>query len=229
MRADAVRDVGDEGGSLPVLRPSSHADGPTGRSALVAGSLGSGAQDESARVEEFVDEALQPLTADEVDQATDAVAGDERTRTLSGERIRTVIVERHEEGKDAPAGQRRADVVQYNYDANKTVSAVVSLGARAQVEDLAVTQGPPIGFGRQELEEAQQLALAHPTVQAELRAAGLAGREGELVITHMQVQAVDPDDPCRTDRCVVLFFNTRDAVLGVQPIVNLTTREVEVE
>jgi hypothetical protein len=197
--------------------------------ALVAGSLGSAAQDEPARVKEFVDEALRPLTAEEVDQAIDAVSGDERARTLSGQRVRTVTVERHEQGKDAPAGQRRADVVQYNYDTNETVSAVVSLGARAQVEDLVVTQGPPIGFGRQELEEAQQLALAHPTVQAELRAAGLAGREGELLITHMQFQAVDADDPCRTDRCVVLFLNTRDAVLGVQPVVNLTTREVEVE
>jgi hypothetical protein len=200
-----------------------------GAAALVAGPVGSGAQDQPARIEEFEDPALQPLTAEEVDQAIEAVGSDERAQVLSGQRVQAVTVERHEEGKDAPAGQRRADVVWYNYDTNETVSAVVSLADGPQLDELTVSEGPPIGFGREELEEARQLALAHPTVQAELRAAGLAGREGELVVTHMQVQAVSPDDPCRTDRCVALFLNTRDAVLGVQPIVNLTTREVEVE
>jgi len=200
-------------------------------SALAAQSLASRAQDAAARIEEHVNPALRPLTAAEIDQATAALETDERTRTrlARGQRVRTVLVERHEEGKDTPASQRRADVVQYNYDTNETVSAVVTLGAAPQVENLTVTQGPPLGLGQQEVEEAQLLALAHPTVQAELRAAGLAGRESELFITHMQVQAAAPDDPCSSDRCVVLFLNTRDAVLGVQPIVNLTTGEVEVE
>jgi hypothetical protein len=92
-----------------------------------------------------------------------------------------------------------------------------------------VTPGQAPELGIEEVEEARRLALAHPTVQAELRANGLTGRERQLIITHLQVQTDAPDDPCSTDRCVVLFFDTYDAVLDIAPIVNLTTGEVEVQ
>jgi Cu2+-containing amine oxidase len=199
--------------------------------ALAAQPVASQVQNEAVRIEERKDPALQPLSAAETRQATSILQGDERARTrlASGQRVRTVYIERRVEDKGAPRGQRRADVVLYNYDTNETISAVVALGPRQRIEQLTVTRGQPLGLGTQEVEEAQQLALAHPAVQAELRAAGLAGRESELIITSMRIQTVAPGDPCSSDRCVTLFFNTRDAVLDIQPVVNLTTGEVEVQ
>jgi hypothetical protein len=140
-----------------------------------------------------------------------------------------VFVERREDDKHAPTGHRRADVVLYNYDTNETVSAVVTLGPRPRVEHLTVTQGQPPGLSTQEVEEAKQLALAHPPVQARLQAAGLAGRERDLIITHLHAQGAAPGDPCATHRCVRLFFNTHEAVLDIEPIVDLTTGDVEVQ
>ena len=182
-------------------------------------------------VEEHVDPALQPLTARELRQAVGALQRDiaAAMRLAGNQRVRTVSVERHEEDKDAPAGRRRADVTLYNYDTNETISAIVTLGASPQVEDMTVTAGQPPGLGSREVEEARRLALAHPAVQAELRANGLAGSASDLFITHIRVQPAAPGDPCSTDRCVVLFFNTRDAVLEIEPIVNLTTGEVEIQ
>jgi Cu2+-containing amine oxidase len=139
-----------------------------------------------------------------------------------------VSVERHEEAKGTSAGERRADVVLYNYDTNETLSAVVTLGPRQRVEELRVAPDQAPGLGVQEVEEAEQLALANPIVQAELRAAGLTGREQELHIAHIMAQAVSPDDPCSTDRCVVLFFSTPDFTLDIEPVVNLTTGQVEI-
>ena len=199
--------------------------------ALTAQPLGSQAQDEAVRIEEHLDQALQPLTAAEIQQATTVLQRDDRARArlATGQRVRTVSVERHEDDKGAPTGQRRADVVLYNYDTNETISAIVALDPMPRIEHLTVIRDQPPGLGIQEVEEAQQLALGHPTVQAELQAAGLAGRESDLLITHIRVQAAAPGDPCSTDRCVALFFNTRDAVLDIQPVVNLTTGEVEVQ
>jgi Cu2+-containing amine oxidase len=199
--------------------------------ALPVQPLMSQAQDEAIRIERHVDQALQPLTAAERNQAITVLQSDERasTRLARNQRVRTVFVERREDDKDAPTGQRRADVVFYNYDTNETISAVVTLGPRPQVEHLTVTPNPPPGLSTQEVQEAQQLALTHPTVQARLQTAGLAGRESELFITHMGVQAAAPSDPCSTHRCVVLFFNTRNAVLNIEPIVDLTTGEVRVQ
>jgi Cu2+-containing amine oxidase len=204
---------------------------PLAALALAAPPLVSQAQDEAIRREEHVHQALQPLTAAEIQQATTVLQSDDRVRTrfARSPRVQTVLVERHEEDKDAPTGQRRADVVLYSYDTNESISAVVTLRPTPRVEHLTVTRNQPPGLSTEEVEEAQQLALAHPTVQAGLRAAGLDGRESELIITHMRVQTAAPGDPCSTHRCAVLFFNTRDAVLDIEPIVDLTTREVEVQ
>lgn len=196
---------------------------------LAAQPLPAQAPNESLRIEERTDPALQPLSPAEIRQATRILQGDDRARTrlAADQRVRTVYVERRVEDKGAPPGQRRADVVLYNYDTDETISAVVTLSPRQRIEQLTVIQGQPPGLGPEEVAEAQQLALADPAVQAELRAAGLAGRESELIITQIGVRTDDPDDPCATHRCVLLFFNTQDTVLRLQPIVDLTTGEVQ--
>jgi Cu2+-containing amine oxidase len=203
--------------------------------ALAAEPVASQVRDETPRIKEYVDDTLQPLTAAEIQQATAVLQRDDRAHALlvSDQRVRTVFIERREDDKDVDTGQpradrRRADVVLYNYDTDETISAVVTLGPGPRVEHLAVTPGQPAALGSQEVEEARQLALADPTVQAGLRAAGLLGRESEFIITGLRFQPAVLDEPCSTHRCVVLFFNTRDSVLGIEPIVDLTTREVQV-
>jgi Cu2+-containing amine oxidase len=140
-----------------------------------------------------------------------------------------VSVELHEEDKRAPAAARRAEVVTYNYDTDETTAAVVALGNNPRVERLVVKKGIQPRLSVDEVEEAKRLALADPAVQAQLRRAGVAGREGELIITHLQVKAVDARDPCATHRCVLLSFHTRSAVLYINAVVDLTDRRVELE
>jgi hypothetical protein len=185
---------------------------------------------EGVRIEGYADPGRQPLTAAEIQQATTALESDTRARkSLAGsQRVRTIVVERAEEDKDARTGQRHAQLVLYNYDTNETIAAVVTLGPSPGIKHLTVTRGQPLGVGTEEAEEATRLALAHPTVQARLQAAGLAGRESELIITHLLAQPPAPD-ACATHRCVMLFFNTPDAVLDIEPVVDLTTGEVEVQ
>jgi len=182
-------------------------------------------QDEARGVQAF-----QPLTAAEIQQAVTVLRSENRVQTslARGQRVRTTFVERHEESKDAPTGQRRANVVLYNYDTNETISAVVTLRPSPRAEHLTVTQDQPPGLSTEEGEEAKQLALAHPIVQGRLQAVGLAGPGRKLIITHIRIQAVAPD-PCATHRCVILFFNTPDTVLDIQPVVDLTTGRVEVQ
>jgi Cu2+-containing amine oxidase len=199
--------------------------------AVVAAPPALEADEEEVSIEGYVDPALQPLTAREVRQALTALQSDRMApmALARGQRIQTVSVERHEEDKNAPPGQRRADVVLYNYDTDETLTAVVALGPRSVVEELEVVPGQPPALAPQEVERAQQLALADPVVQAELRAAGLDGRESELFITHLLAHPAEPSDPCWSHRCVMLFLNTPDAVLPIEPIVDLTIGEVEVQ
>ena len=186
---------------------------------------------ESVRIEPREDRTLQPLTAEEMSQATTAVQhAPAASRSLDRrQRVRTISVERQEEGKRAPAGQRRAYVVLYNYDTNETTSAVVALGPSPRVEQLTVARDQAPSLSPAEVEDAKRRALAHPAVRAKLRAVGLAGRTQELIITHLLAKSASPGDPCATHRCVGLFFNTPDAVLDIHPVVDLTTGEVDIQ
>jgi Cu2+-containing amine oxidase len=186
--------------------------------ALAVQPLAAQAPDEDVAIEESVDPALEPLTPREERQAVGAL---ERDLGVGDQRVEVVSVDRHEEDDE-----RSADVILYNYDTEETIAAVVTLEPRPVVEEVAVTPEQAPGLGTEEVEQAQQLALADPTVQAELRAIGVTERE--LIITHIRFQTEAPDDPCSTDRCVLLFFDTADAVLDIEPIVNLTTGEVAI-
>jgi Cu2+-containing amine oxidase len=188
-------------------------------------------QNEVPRIEEHGNPERKPLTSTEIQQALSVLRRDSRIReTLArSQQVQTILVERHQEDKEASPSERRAHVVLYIYDTNETISSVVTLEPRPSVEDLTVTRGQPPGLTAQEVEEAKQLALDDPTVQERLRDAGLAGRESELIITHLLAHASSPDDPCSIDRCVALFFNTEDAVLAIEPIVNLITGEVQIQ
>jgi Cu2+-containing amine oxidase len=188
-----------------------------------------GSSQDGVRVEQQHHPGLRALTAAERRDAVAAVVQQERraaTSLATGKRVETVVVERyHDEDKGARSSDQRAHVVLYNYETSETVSAIVSLGS-LRVESMSVVKDQPPGLGPAEIERARQVALAHPTVRARLQAAGMAGREHELIITHLLVRAVAPGDPCFTRRCVALFFNTRTDVLGIEPIVDLGTGHV---
>jgi Cu2+-containing amine oxidase len=175
---------------------------------------------------------FQPLTEDEAQQAVAAVRSDARVGPQvqrADQRVQVVNVELHEEDKRAPRPRRRADVVLYDYDADETTAAVVTLGNNPRVESVVVRKGVQPQLSGDEAEQAKQLALADSAVRGRLRQAGMAGREGELIVTHIQVKAIDPRDPCATHRCVLLSFHTRRTNLYIDTVVDLTDRRVELQ
>lgn len=168
-----------------------------------------------------------PLTPAEQELARATLLADARLRAALSPTQRYVVVsvERHEEPKDAATtGPRRADVVIYNYDTNTTIVAVVALGAPAGADDITVATQRQPALAREEVIVARQLALRDVRVQAVLQSLGLM--ESELIISHMEGEAVADDPDCATHRCVRLFFNTRNSALGIEPIVDLTAGAV---
>lgn len=185
-------------------------------------------QSTSIRDDEQKTQGFKPLTAAEIQQAMTVLKSDDRVRTslATSRRLRTISIERHEEDKPALTSARRANVVLYNYDRNEIISAVVALGPRPRVDHLTVIRDQE-PMSAQGVEEAKKLALADSNVQAQLRTAGLAGRENELIITNRRFESAVPDDPCSIHLCIQLNFNTSDANLGIHAVVDLTTMEVK--
>jgi Cu2+-containing amine oxidase len=173
-----------------------------------------------------------PLTELEIEQAQAVLLGDARMEPhlASERRTRFLTFERHAAAKfDPPDGVRRANVVFYDYSTLETVSATVSLGATPRVDALVTTTGRPPGLSGEELAEARALALEDGRVQAALLAAGISPPEqADLIVTHLMAAADDPADPCSSHRCVALFLNTVDAVVRIEPIIDLTALTVYV-
>jgi Cu2+-containing amine oxidase len=144
------------------------------------------------------------------------------------DRFRIVSVERHEQPKDvALTAERAANVVAYDYTTNSAISAVVRLNSN-QVGNVVATSGAQPSLSEDELAEARQLALANESVQARLSSAGAAGDTDSLIVTHLLVKDESPQSACAVHRCVMLFFNTKEAAVNVTPIVDLSARNVQV-
>jgi Cu2+-containing amine oxidase len=174
--------------------------------------------------------SLDPLTSAEKEQATEILLGDARVGQYMGvrPRYRIVNIERHEEDKGMDTtGGRRADVIIYNYTTDETISAVINLGPNPQVDAIKVTKDLPPALSPEEVEEAKRLALADPAIQAKLGAAGIS--EKSLLITHLLASAVQKNDACSTHRCLMLFFNTPDAVLDIKAVVDLSAQRVRLQ
>lgn len=171
-------------------------------------------------------QAFDPLNVQEIALARSVLLTSATVRqSLGGNPYYAIVnVERHIESKGAPAG-RRADVILYNYTTNETISAVVSLAAPPRVDALRVTRDLPPPLGAEEADAAKQLALADAAVRTRLQTAGVAASDPALIVTHLFGRAEDTRDPCSTNRCVVLFFNTRTAFL-FSAAVDLTERRV---
>ncbi len=172
---------------------------------------------------------LDPLTPNEKALATKVLLGDAKLQQYMGQspRYRIVNIERHEEDKARPMAERRADVVIYKYTTDEAISAVVNLGSSPRVDAIVVTRDLPPALSPEEVEEAKRLAVADPGVQGRLSAAGIA--EQSFIITHLLARAVQRDAACSTHRCVMLFFNTRDAALEINPVVDLSAQRVALQ
>ncbi len=170
---------------------------------------------------------LDPLNAAEIDLVRGALLTNTTVRQSLGASPRYAIVnvERHLEAKGAAPAGRRADVILYNYATSETISAVVSLAGTLRIDALRVTKDLPPPLGAAEAETAKQLALANATVRTRLQAAGLSDSDPTLVVTHLFGRAEDPRDPCSRNRCVLLFFNSRTALL-FSAAVDLTENSV---
>jgi len=175
---------------------------------------------------------FDPLASSEIELARAILLSDARVKASLGEtaRYRIVNVERHEEAKAvAVTAPRRADVVLYNYTKDQTISAVVRLAGNPQVDDLTITTEYPPALSPEELEEARQLALADPAVQAKLQLAGVSDTGADsLIVTHLYGRAIDGQDACFTHRCIALFFNTKEALLFTATV-DLSAQRVQVQ
>jgi Cu2+-containing amine oxidase len=169
---------------------------------------------------------LDPLTSAEKEQATKVLLGDPRMRQAIGisSSYRIVNIERHEEDKGiAATGGRRADVIMYNYATDETISCVVNLGSNPRVDAMKITKDLPSALSPEEVNEAKRLALADPIVQARLGSAGIT--EHPLIITYLLAR-VQTNPACSTHRCLMLFFNTQDAALDINVVVDLSAQRV---
>lgn len=175
---------------------------------------------------------LDPLSVFEVEQAKALFLRDANVlKKLGGKtRFRIVTVERHEYPKNAAlTSQRAANITAYNYNTDEAISAVVGLGT-SDVTNVVTTTGLQPSLSPEELAEARQLATADPSVQAKLSLAGVNAADMDLLmVTHLFLKDNETGGSCAIHRCVVLFFNTQDAVLGVAPIVDLSAQRVEVQ
>lgn len=174
---------------------------------------------------------FDPLTPAEIAQAKSLLLNDGRVKQNLGNnsRFRILSVERREQPKDAKfATQRGASVTLYIYTKDETMVVAVRLGNNAGVDALVTTRRAQPALSPEELEEAKQLAMANPAVQFQLGKAGLSGRSEDLIVTYLFAKSVNEQDACATHRCVILFFNTPNAVLDVTPVVDLSAQRVQV-
>ena len=101
------------------------------------------------------------------------------------------------------------------------------LGSKPAVDAMATTRTQQPALSPEEVAEAQQLALADPVVRERLKGAGVVNNvSSDLIITYLFAKAMNQEDTCSSHRCVLLFFNTKDAVLDINPIIDLSAQEV---
>jgi Cu2+-containing amine oxidase len=175
---------------------------------------------------------LDPLSVGETDLAKSLFLKDPAVQAKLGgskDRFRIVAVERHEQPKNvALTAERAADVVAYDYTTDAAISAVVPLSGNAVLSVVAATGVQP-SASPEELAEARDLAISAPSVQSRLASVGVAtAADPALTVTHIFVKDTAGDGACAVHRCLLLFFNTKDASLDVAPIVDLSARTVRI-
>lgn len=183
---------------------------------------------------------LDPLTATERTRAEEIARGYGAAKEfLAAGRSRLIYVDFISVKRDAKAvdaSGRFADVLFYRYTDDTGLRLLVDVAAGAVV-DVTRVRGRSVPLAAAEVEEAAQLALARSEVvrllgesAGSFRAAtGPAMREqiNDNRIEALRTLGSTPDDPCTRNRCVVLFFRSRNRYIALnQVVVDLTNRRV---
>lgn len=186
---------------------------------------------------------LNPLTDAERELAVRIARDDARVREMAGDGlVRLVYVElstvkstRPNRRGESQAAGRFAEVLQYRYDGDTGVLALVDLGKR-KVDAVERVEGGAVPLTQEDLKEAVRLALDDADTRA------LLGHEASryvvpdpaatesppYAIRALLVHAYDERDSCFRRRCVQLFFQQRDAYLIDSAVVDLTGRQVRI-
>jgi hypothetical protein len=182
---------------------------------------------------------LDPLTRIERERAEQVARAYGATKEFLGVgRSRLIYVDFISVKRDPKAVEpsgRFADVLFYRYIDNSGLRLLVDIAAGAVI-DTAPVAGRSVPLAAAEVEEAARLAMASDEVVRLLggntgfrAATGPATREqiNDNRIEALRTLGSAPDDPCIRDRCVVLFFRTRNRYIAMnQIVVDLTTQRV---
>lgn len=205
----------------------------------VVGSTLAGAQGDDTR------RGTDPLDTDEIQAAIDDSGappeGAAESLGTNGlpERL-VLLVERHIEDKDADASLRRADVYEYDYDADTLTRSVVDL-SDGNVDEVASDQGTQLPLVEVEEQRALELLFADEAFAAaladEFQAA--TGRALGDPDANLDVQPIvfradalpsvaqGAAGDCGIARCAQFLIQTTDHVLiNLLPLVNLSGAEV---
>jgi hypothetical protein len=159
---------------------------------------------------------IAPLEADEVDLAVRLSSEDERLREVVGARSRTVLVQPTTIDRKEPDDARQAVVGFYNYDTNRSLVAVVDLGA----QEVRAVEETPVQFqlSPEEKQEAEEL------VTGDQRAGDfLAGRDMNPLTRLFFPSYARKDDP--PHRYAVVFLLPSDTERRFA-VVDLSDRQV---
>jgi len=206
----------------------------------VAGLIGLGVSIAGAQSDDGP-QGFDPLSTDEEAIALAQAQGSNPAETTGlGDDDVVLLVERHEEPKgDEADGGRRADVYVYSYDDDRLTLTVVDVltGEVVQSTVLADTQLPLVA---EEVDRAEELALADPGLQRDLATAyrQATGRELTDPATQLEIQALifrADGNPgvrggaaaCGRHRCAQFMIQTPDDLLvNLFPVIDLSTGRV---
>lgn len=181
---------------------------------------------------------LDPLSQAESETALRIARSDPRVREILGGDGRVIYVHSiaPKNGNDDPRG-RHANVLLRRTDTQAGVIVLVDLVAGRVVEAVRQTR---VALGESDIEEAVAIAVEHPALQQLLgvRARGFTVLSGPIgphnansnFVEGLQHIAGDPSDPCYTNRCIYLLFNSGGQLIlqDQEILVDLTTRQARV-
>ena len=166
-----------------------------------------------------------PLTPGEQEAAASVALNDIVERRIRGEGpIYFVHAEPYREKTDTSGQRRLALVTHYRYQGDTAITSIVDISA-SRVLDVSETANIPVPLARAEFEQARDLALADPAVQA-----ALGANRGNVVVEPLLLHTTSREDPMFGHRVVRLLFRVgRDYLESPIVHVDLTTRRVVVE
>jgi Cu2+-containing amine oxidase len=159
---------------------------------------------------------IAPLDADEVDLAVRLTSEDERLSGMVGARSRTVLVQPTTIDRKEPDDARHAVVGFYDYDSNRSLVAVVDLGAR----EVRAVEETPVQFqlSQEEKQEAQELVAGDQRARE-----FLADRDMNPLTRLFFPSIAGKDDPPHRYAVVFLLPSASERRFAV---VDLTDRQV---